>query len=203
MLCFAAFSQILPLVYIYYLNSSKNIFIVKMFSPKQWYFPGRTSGDFCDADLHFVFILHLSMFFIHIFFSTSSLTLPWIINRFLEPFCTFSPTHRRVICDAFIFQPSRYLLTASATVFEWAFFTHKHFLPYAPSQHLGTTCFIKASLGAGSYSLKFAGLHTDPRNTDPAHLIVWFTVIHNLLYILNLYLYMLILQKFYFWCKLW
>ena len=135
MLCFAAFSQILPLVYIYYLNSSKNIFIVKMFSPKQWYFPGRTSGGFCDVDLHFVFILHLSMFFIHIFFSTSSLTLPWIINRFLEPFCTFSPTHRRVICDAFIFQPSRYLLTASATVFEWAFFTHKHFLPYAPSQH--------------------------------------------------------------------
>ena len=148
MLCFAAFSQILPLIYIYYLNSSKNIFIVKMFSPKQWYLPGGTSGGFCDVDLHFVFILHLSMFFIHIFFSTSSLTLPWIINRFLEPFCTFSPTHRRVICDAFIFQPSRYLLTASATVFEWAFFTHKHFLPYAPSQHLGTTCFYKGFPGS-------------------------------------------------------
>ena len=42
--------------------------------------------------------------------------------------------------------------------------------------------------------LKVAGLHIDPRNTDPAHLFVWFTVIHNLLYILNLYLYMLILQ---------
>ena len=51
--------------------------------------------------------------------------------------------------------------------------------------------------------LKVAGLHTDPWNTDPAHLFVWFTVIHNLLYILNLYLYMSILQKFYLWWKLW
>ena len=51
--------------------------------------------------------------------------------------------------------------------------------------------------------LKVAGLHTDPQNKDPAHLFVWFTVIHNLLYILNLYLYMSILQKFYLWWKLW
>ena len=62
---------------------------------------------------------------------------------------------------------------------------------------LAQSAFINASLGTGSYSLKFAGLHTDPRNTDPTHLFVWFTVIHNLLYILNLYLYMSILQKFY------
>ena len=51
--------------------------------------------------------------------------------------------------------------------------------------------------------LKVAGLHTDPQNTDSAHLFVWFTVIHNLLYILGLYLYMSILQKFYLWWKLW
>ena len=51
--------------------------------------------------------------------------------------------------------------------------------------------------------LKVAGLHTDPQNTDPAHLFVWFTVIHNLLYILSLYLYVSILQKFYLWSKLW
>ena len=29
----------------------------------------------------------------------SSLTLPWTIARFLEPFYTFSPAHRRVIRD--------------------------------------------------------------------------------------------------------
>ena len=36
--------------------------------------------------------------------------------------------------------------------------------------------------------LKVAGLHTDPWNTDPVHLFVCITVIHNLLYILSLYL---------------
>ena len=42
--------------------------------------------------------------------------------------------------------------------FEWAFFTHRRFLPYAPSQHfwhipniLAQPAFIKVSLGAGSY----------------------------------------------------
>ena len=51
--------------------------------------------------------------------------------------------------------------------------------------------------------LKVAGLQTDPQNTDPAHQFVQFTVIHNLLYILSLYLCMSILQKFYFWWKIW
>ena len=46
------------------------------------------------------------MFFIHIFFSTTSLTLPWTLARFLEPFRTFSPAHRRVIRDTFIFNHS-------------------------------------------------------------------------------------------------
>ena len=65
--------------------------------------------------------------------------------------------------------------------FEWAFFTHRRFLPYTSSPtFLAQPAFMKASLGAGSSSLKFAGLHTDPRNTDPAYLFVWFTVIHNL-----------------------
>ena len=71
------------------------------------------------------------------------------------------------------------------------FFTFCSFLTFL-AQH----AFIKASLAAGSYSLKFTGLHTDPRNTDQVHLFVWFTVIHNRLYIFNLYLYMSILQKF-------
>ena len=50
--------------------------------------------------------------------------------------------------------------------------------------------------------LKVAGLHTGPQNTDLAHLFVWFTVLHNLLYILALYLCISILQKFYLWWKL-
>ena len=49
---------------------------------------------------------------------------------------------------------------------------------------------------------KVAGLHTDPRNTNPAHLFVWFTAIHNLLYILTLYLCISKLQNFYLWGEL-
>ena len=71
-----------------------------------------------------------------------------------------------------------------------AFFTLRSFPTFLPQ-----AAFIKASLGAGSSSMKFEGLHTDPQNPDPAHLFVWFTVIANPLYILNLYLYMSILQK--------
>ena len=69
---------------------------------------GEPLGGFCDVAcyLHFVVVLHLSFFFIHIFFSTSSLTLPWTIAKFLDPFCNFSPAHRRVIRDTFIFNHS-------------------------------------------------------------------------------------------------
>ena len=60
-------------------------------------------------------------------------------------------------------------------------FTHRHFLPYAPfPTFLTQHTFINVSLGAGRSSFKFAGLHADPRNTDPAYLFVWFTVIDNL-----------------------
>ena len=114
----------------------------------------RTSGGFCDVDLHFfvvVVVLHFSFFFIHIFFSKSSLTLPWTIARFLDPFCTFSPAHRRVIRDTFIFQPFRYFLTTSATVLSG------HFLPTGVSylillpDILTQPAFIKVLLGADSY----------------------------------------------------
>ena len=88
--------------------------------------------------LNFVVVLHLSMFFIHIYFSTSALALPWAIAGFLHPFYTFSPAHRRVIRDTFIFQPFRYLLTASATVLSG------HFLPtgvfYLTLLHRHFTC---------------------------------------------------------------
>ena len=176
---------------------------------------GQLLGSFCDVGCHFVFdlhfildlyfvvLLHLSMFFIHICFSTSSFTLTWTIAGFLHPFYTFSPAHRRVIRNTFIFNHSvmfspqalRFLM---GIFYPQSFFTLCSFLTF-----LAQPAIIKASLGAGSYSLKFSGLHTDPRITDPAHLFFWFTVIHNPLYILNLYFYMSILQNFYLWWKLW
>ena len=117
---------------------------------------GKTSGSFCDVDLHFVVVavLHLSFFFIHIFFLTSSLTLPWTIARFLDPFCTFSSAHRRVIRDTFIFQPFRYLLTASATVLSGHFLPTGDFYLTLIPDILAKPAFIKVLLGAGSYFLE-------------------------------------------------
>ena len=114
---------------------------------------------------------------------------------FYTPFYTFSPVHRRVIRNTFVcstipFLP-RVLRPWVSIFYQQTFFTLRSFRTF-----LAQPAFIKASLGAGSYSLKFSGLHTDPRNRDPLRLFVWFTVIHNLLHILNLYLYMSILQTF-------
>ena len=94
-----------------------------------------------------VVILHLSMFFIHNFFLTSFVTLPWTIARFLHPFCTFSPVHRRVIRD-FIFRPFHDLLTASATVLSGHFLPTSVFYLMLLPNILAQPAFIKASLGA-------------------------------------------------------
>ena len=111
---------------------------------------------FCDvaSHLYFVVVLHLSFFFIHIFFSTSSLTLPWTIARFLDPFCTFSPAHRRVICDTFIFNhsvifPPRTLRFWVGIFYPQAFFTLRSFPTFlAHSRHFGTTCFYQGFAGS-------------------------------------------------------
>ena len=122
----------------------------------------------------------LLLLFIHCF-STSSLTLLWTIAGFLHSFYTFSPAHHRVIHDIFILTFPRSSFTVLPQVLRFwvgifypqAFFTLRSFTDILPA-------LIKAFLVAGSSSLNFAGLHTDPRNTDPAHLFVWLTVIHNL-----------------------
>ena len=137
-------------------------------------------------DLHFVVVHHFSFFFIHIFFSTSSLTLPWAIGDFLHQFYTFSPAHRRVIRDTFIFNHSVIFLPRAlrfwvGIFYPQAFFTLRSF----PTFLAFPTFWHNLLLSRFHWELavtflKVAGLHTDPRNTDPAHLFVWFTVIHNL-----------------------
>ena len=90
------------------------------------------------------------------------------VQLIAERFLTFSYSNHSAI-----FWP-RGLRHCMDLFYPQAFFTlrslHRHLKP----------AFIKVSLGAGSSSLKFAGLRTDCRNTHPAHLFVWFTVIHNL-----------------------
>ena len=44
---------------------------------------------------------------------------------------------------------------------------------------LAQPAFIKVSLGISSFALKFTGLHGDPKNINPAYLLVWITTIHK------------------------
>ena len=138
---------------------------------------GRTSQeDFCCYfvfisflylnfifDLHFVVVvLHLSLFFIYLLFDV--IVHPSVdYRRVFTPILYFQRSPSQSDSRHCHFQAFRNLLTASATLFEWAFFTHRRFLPYAPSMtFLTEPAFIKASLGADSFSLKFSRLYTDP-----------------------------------------
>ena len=106
--------------------------------------------------LHFVFVLHSFLFFILLLLFFISFPGCFAMLPALHP--GFSDPWR---------PPSALSFTLII-------------LPYAPSPtFLTQSAFIKASLGAGSSSLKFAWLHTDPRNTDLTHLFVRFTVIHK------------------------
>ena len=72
------------------------------------------------------------------------------------PTLSSTPTPTTFDCLFFFIYRERY-------GFEWTFFTHRRFfiLRSFPT-FFAQPAFIKASLGAGSYSLKFAELHTDP-----------------------------------------
>ena len=123
-----------------------------------------------------LFDVFIILFFIHCF-STSSLTLPWAIARFLHWFLHFQPSSLQ--SDSWHFQfnlsgPFCYSFTASATDLR-VFFTLRCFLPYTPSRHLAQPNFTKASLGAGSSPLKVTGPPTEVWNTDPTNLFVWIT----------------------------
>ena len=144
-------------------------------------------SSFCCCYSSFVDVLHSHFLF-------DIIPHPSVDYRqVFRPILCFQPSPLQSDSQYFHFQLFRYLLTASATVLSGHFLpTGVFYLTLLPDI-LARPAFIKASLGASSYSSKFAGLHTDPRNTESAHLFVWFTVIHNLLYILNLYLCMPIL----------
>ena len=106
-------------------------------------------------------------------------------RRVFTPILYFQPSPSQSDSQYFHFQPFIHSSILSFIFLPRALRFWLGFLPYTPSPTFMTQpAFIKASLGSGSSSLKFAGLHTDPQNTDPAHLFVWFKVIHKL-YIQN------------------
>ena len=122
----------------------------------------------------FVVVLHSFLLFICCCCCTSFIAC----QRRPSPFCRLSPSfythfilsvHRRVIRNTFIFILSRIffhvLPRALRFFYPQAFFYLTLLLLTFLTQH----AFIKTSLGASSSSLKFAGLHTDPQNTDCTH----------------------------------
>ena len=120
----------------------------------------------------------LSLFFILL----SLFFFSFLLNIIPHP----SVDYHRVFKPILYFQPSpwqgdsRHFHLNLSEIFSGHFFTHRQFFTLHSFINI-LPAFIKASLGAGSSSLKFSGLHTDdPRNTDLSHLFVWFTVFHNL-----------------------
>ena len=72
--------------------------------------------------------------------------------------------------------PSGYLVICRECYrVERMFFTLRRFLPYTNSLPAG----VKASLGAGSWTSKLAGLHADLENIAPAQLFIWITTTHK------------------------
>ena len=88
-------------------------------------------------------------------FSTSSLTFPWTIPRFLHPFYTFSPAHRRAIRDTFILsfpRSSLHSFTASATVLSGHFLLTDVF--YLTLLHRHFTCVYQCLTGGRQFFLE-------------------------------------------------
>ena len=149
-----------------YLHKSQTIInnhkIIK--NSQRWYLLGRTSGGFCDVDLHFVVvvILHLSMFFIHIFFLTSSLV---DYCQVFGPVLDFQPSPLQSDLWHFHFSAIPLSSYREHYGFEWAFFTHRRFLPYAPSQHFCHVPNIFGKLPTFWHNLLLSRFHWEPAVT--------------------------------------
>ena len=102
--------------------------------------------------------------------------------RVFRPILYFQPSSLQGNSWQFHFNLSGPFFTVSPRALRfWAgiFYPQAVFLRSFPT-FLPQPAFLKVSLGGGNSFLKFAGVHADPQNTDPAHLFVWFTAIRNL-----------------------
>ena len=100
-------------------------------------------------------------------------------RRVFTPISYFQPSPSQSDLRHFHFQPFRYLLTASATVLSGHFLPTGVFYLMLLPNIFGTFPTFWHNLLLSRFHwepavtfLKVAGLHTDPRNTDPAHLFV-------------------------------
>ena len=90
-------------------------------------------------------------------------TLPWLLRPVkASTISELYPGYSRLLL---FFHLPRALRFCKGIFYPQALFTLRFFPTFFTQP-----AFIKVSLGAGSSSLKFAGLHADPPNTDPAYL---------------------------------
>ena len=152
------------------LYSSKNIFIVKapfiiyiffQFIIKSQKLPAMVLAwenlQEVFVMLLVIFILLLFVVFLHSHFLLDIIPHPSVdYYQDFRPILYFQPSPSQSDSPHFHFQPFLYLLTARATVLS------KHFLPTGVFYFTLLPDISRLFLEAGSYSLKFAGLHTDP-----------------------------------------
>ena len=132
--------------------------------------------------LHFILVSSFVVF-LHSHFLLDVIPHPSVdYRRVFTPILYFQPSPSQSDSRHFHFQLFRDLLftVLPRGLRFWVGIFYPHALFTLCSFTNILLAFIKASLGAGSSSLKLSGLHTDPRSTDLTHLFVWFTVIHNL-----------------------
>ena len=145
------------------------------------------------------------MFFIHIFFSTSSLTLLWTMAGFLHPFYSYSPAHRRVIRDTFIFNHSVIVLSRAlrpwvGIFYPQAFFTLHSFTDIStwiyqafPGSRQFFLDVCRASYWSSKHRLgpSVCLIHSNPQSTHSErfsfkfyHIVSWIACGESLIYLL-------------------
>ena len=130
---------------------------------QRWYFAWENlQWGFCDVGCCFSFIHFCSHFVVVLHFVVILHSFPgyFTMPPALHP--GFSDPWRPPIALSSMLASFHFLcffIYRESYGFEWAFFTHRYFLPYTLSPTF-LTAFIKAPLGAGSFSLMFAGLHS-------------------------------------------
>ena len=141
---------------------------------------GRTSSEVFV--LLILVILHSLLFFIH--FCSSFVILHFQATLPCERHSTLVTQARKdlhqlwtlpwLLSIAFAFHLPRALRFSVGIFYPQTFFTFRSF-----PNIFNSTCFYQGLPGSRQFFLEVVGLHTDPQNTDPAHLFIWFTAIHD------------------------
>ena len=105
--------------------------------------------------LHFIFDLHLSIFFIHILLF-DIIPHPSVDYRrgFYTPFYTFSPAHRRVIRDTFIFNHSVIFLPRALRFWAGVFYPQAFFTLRSFTDSFDSTCVYQGLPGSRQFFLE-------------------------------------------------